>query len=80
MTESKTYTVTATGKNKLEILNRITSLYLQRHIKAESVQLESLKDGKASYKVVAVTNLETIETIVHQIENIVGIESTKYSC
>lgn len=80
MTESKTYTVTATGKNKLEILNRITSLYLQRHIKAESVQLESLEDNQASYKVVAVTNLETIETIVHQIENIVGIDTTEYIC
>lgn len=77
MTESKMYTVTATGKNKLEILNRITSLYLQRHIVTESVQLESLEDNQASYKVVALTNLETIETIVHQIENIVGITNTE---
>ena len=72
--------VTATGKNRLDILSRINSLYLQRHIEVESVILEKGNNNEdALYKVYSEAPEETIKLIVNQINKIVDIKSVNYS-
>ncbi len=71
--------VTATGKNRLDILSRITSLYLQRHINVDSVILEKNENDEALYKVYSEAPEETIKLIVSQINKIIDIKTVNYS-
>lgn len=77
--ESHKIMVTATGKNRLEILSRITSLYIQRHIQVESLVLEQGEDGNGMYKICATTSEDSILKIVNQISNIIDISKVEYS-
>lgn len=77
--KEKRILVTAVGKNRLEILGRITALYLQRHIPVESLVLEQSKDGNGYYKICAVAPEESIVKIVNQIGNIVDISRVEYT-
>lgn len=71
--------VTAIGKNRLDILSRITSLYLQRHITVDSVILENNNPDEALYKIYSDAPEETIKVIVNQINKIVDIKAVNYS-
>ena len=71
--------VIATGKNRLDILSRITSLYLQRHINVNSVVLENNNNDEALYKIYSDAPEETIKVIVNQINKIIDIKSVNYS-
>ena len=77
--EAQKYTVTALGKNRIDILNRITSLYLQKNIAVESFVLSQEEDGESKYQICAETSLEAIERIVNQMSNIIDIRSVRYS-
>lgn len=77
--EKKRILVTAVGENRLEILGRITALYLQRHIPVESLVLEQGKDGNGLYKICAVAPEESIIKIVNQIGNIIDISRVEYN-
>lgn len=76
--ETKNYTVTAFGKNKLETLSRITTLYLQRHIPVESFSMEKMADGNGKFEISAKASESSIERIVKQIKSIVDI--TRVEC
>ncbi len=77
--EQKQILVTAVGKNRLEILGRITSLYLQRHIPVESLVMEQCGDGNGLYKICARAPEDSIIKIVNQISNIIDISEVKYN-
>ncbi len=77
--ETQKFVVTAVGKNRLEILNRIASLYLQRNIPVESFILSKDRDGNSRYKICAQAPESSIIKIVNQINNIVDISKVDYS-
>ena len=77
--EAQRFTVTALGKNRIDILNRITSLYLQKNIPVESFVLTQSEDGDSKYQICANTSQEAIERIVSQMNNIIDIKSVQYS-
>ncbi len=76
--KSQKFTVTAVGKNKLDVLNRITSLYLQRNIPVESFVLSRLDSGESKYQICAQTSEESIIRIVNQMNNIIDLRSVNY--
>lgn len=78
--ETRKYTVTAVGKNGLDVMSRICSLYLQKQIIVESFSLEQKDENCALYKICANTSENLIERIVKQIGNIIDIKSVDYTC
>jgi acetolactate synthase small subunit len=78
--ETRKYTVTAVGKNGLDVMSRICSLYLQKQIIVESFSLEQKDENCAQYKICANTSENLIERIVKQIGNIIDIKSVDYTC
>ncbi len=77
--EPQKFTVTAFGKNKVDILNRITSLYLQRNIPVESFVLSQSENGESRYQICAHTSEESIMRIVSLMSNIIDLTSVQYS-
>lgn len=77
--EAKRFTVTAFGKNRIDILNRITSLYLQKNIAVESFVLSQEENGESKYQICAETSKEAIERIVSQMNNIIEIRRVDYA-
>ena len=73
--EPQKFTVTALGKNRIDILNRITSLYLQKNIPVESFVLSQEENGQSKYQICAQTSQDAIERIVCQMRNIIEITS-----
>lgn len=76
--EPQKFTVTAFGKNRVDILNRITSLYLQRNIPVESFTLSQSENGESKYQICAQTSEEAIIRIVNQMNNIIDLRSVQY--
>lgn len=78
--ETRKYTVTAFGRNGLDVMSRISSLYLQKQIHVESFSFEQQTDDCAQYRICANTSENLIERIVKQIGNIIDIKSVNYTC
>ena len=77
--EAQKFTVTAFGKNRIDILNRITSLYMQKNIPVESFVLSQTDEGESKYQICANTSQEAIERIVSQMNNIIEIRSVQFA-
>lgn len=68
------FTVTAEGKNRLDILNRISTLYLQKRIDVESFEYAKTEPEWGEYRITCwAAHKELVERIVSQINNIVEI-------
>ena len=68
------FTVKAEGKDRLDILNRISTLYLQKRIQVESLEFTRTAPEQGEYKITCFSDSkELIERIVSQINNIVEI-------
>ncbi len=76
--DTKVITVIATGKKRLDVLSRITSLFMQRHLPVESVSLKSSENGDGLYMVSLSSSEEVIQHIVNQIKNIEEINNVEY--
>ena len=72
------YTIAAEGEGRLDIVSRISMLFLQRHIDVESLTYEPLEGVKSRYKVCALAKEEVIRKVVAQMEHIEGLEMIKY--
>ena len=72
------YTVTAQGEGRLDIVSRISMLFLQRHIEVESLSFHPLEDALSQYKVCAIAREETIKKVVAQMQHIEGLDSISY--
>ena len=68
------YTVMAEGKDRLDVLNRISTLYLQKRIEVESFEFSRTAPQQGEYKITCWSEKkEVIVRIVNQINNIVEI-------
>lgn len=78
--EKKNITVTAVGKNRLDILNRITLLFIQRNIPVRNLEYTELESPEYSkFTIHSYTNEDSINKIVNQIRNIVEISQVEYT-
>jgi len=68
------YTVTAEGEGRLDIVSRISMLFLQRHIDVESLVFMPLEGMTSRYQICALANEMTIRKIVSQMEHIEGLD------
>ena len=73
------YTVTAQGEGRLDIVGRISMLFLQRHIDVESLTYMSMGEGGAEYKVCAVAQEDTIRKVVAQMRHVDGLKEISYA-
>ena len=72
------YTVTAQGEGRLDIVSRISMLFLQRHIEVESLTFQPMEGAKSQYQVCAVAREETIRKVVAQMHHIEGLDAISY--
>jgi glycine cleavage system regulatory protein len=67
------YTVTAEGEGRLDIVSRISMLFLQRHIDVESLSYMPVEGMVSRYQVCALANEDTIIKVVAQMRHIEGL-------
>ena len=72
------YTVTAQGEGRLDIVSRISMLFLQRHIEVESLTFQPMEGAKSQYQVCAVAREDTIKKVVAQMRHIEGLDAISY--
>ena len=72
------YIITAEGESRLDIVSRISMLFMQRHIDVESLSYEPLDGVGSSYKVCVLAKEEVIRKVVAQMEHIEGLKMIKY--
>ena len=72
------YTVTAQGEGRLDIVSRISMLFLQRHIPVESLTFHPLDGAQSQYQVCATAREETIKKVVAQMQHIEGLDTSAY--
>ena len=71
------YTVTAEGEGRLDILSRISMLFMQRHIDVESLTYKP-HAGASKYEVCALATEETVSKVVSQMKHIEGLNNINY--
>ena len=72
------YTITAEGEGRLDIVSRISMLFLQRHIDVESLTFMPLEGFSSRYQVCALAKEEVIRKVVVQMEHIEGLKTISY--
>ena len=72
------YTVTAQGEGRLDIVSRISMLFMQRHIQVESLTFHPLDGAKSQYQVCAIAREETIKKVVAQMQHVEGLDAISY--
>lgn len=77
--QTNRYTVTALGKNRVDVLNRITLLYLQRNIQVESFVLSQTDNGESKYQICAQAPESSIMRIVNLMNNIIELDHVQYA-
>ena len=69
------FTVMAEGKDRLDVLNRISTLYLQKRIEVESFEFSRTAPEQGEYRITCwLDQKEVIDRIVNQMNNIVEIK------
>ncbi len=79
MANEKKFNVMAEGEGRLDILNRISMLYSQRHIAVQSLTFAPLGNGESRYSLCAVTDENTIRQVVSQMSRIIDIHKVVWS-
>ncbi|MBE6215480.1 MAG: hypothetical protein E7123_04545 [Bacteroidales bacterium] len=72
------FTVTAYGEGRLDIVSRISMLFLQRHIDVENLSFAPHEGLTSKYQVCALAKEETIRKVVAQMEHIEGLNKISY--
>ena len=72
------FIVTAEGEGRLDIVSRISMLFLQRHIDVESMTYMPLEGMVSRYQVCALAKEDTIRKVVAQMEHIEGLKTISY--
>ena len=74
------YTVLAEGKDRLDVMNRIATLYLQKRIQVETFEYNRTAPEQGAYKITCYSERkDVIERLVNQISNIVEIKRAYYT-
>ena len=74
----KKFIVTAEGEGRLDILSRISMLFMQRHIDVESLTYQPHEGLTSRYQVFASSTEETIRKVVAQMGHIEGLMKISY--
>ena len=72
------YIVTAEGEGRLDIVSRISMLFLQRHIDVESLTYMPHEGMMSRYQVCALAHEDTIRKVAAQMEHIEGLNKISY--
>ena len=72
------YTITAEGEGRLDIVSRISMLFLQRHIDVESLTYTPVEGMVSRYQVCALAKEDTIIKVVSQMKHIEGLTEISY--
>ena len=72
------YTVTAEGEGRVDILSRISMLFMQRHIDVESLTYKPQGSAISKYEVCALATEETVSKVVSQMKHIEGLNNINY--
>ena len=72
------YTITAEGEGRLDIVSRISMLFLQRHIDVESLTFMPLEGLSSRYQVCALAKEEVIRKVVVKMEHIEVLKTISY--
>ena len=72
------YTVTAQGERRLDIVSRISMLFLQRHIDVESFTFMPIDGQMSRYEVCAISKEDVIRKVVAQMQHIEGLTEISY--
>ena len=72
------FTVTALGEGRLDIVSRISMLFLQRHIDVESFTYMPHEGLLSRYQVCALAHENTMKKVVAQMQHIEGLEKIAY--
>ena len=72
------FTVTALGEGRLDIVSRISMLFLQRHIDVESFTYMPHEGLLSRYQVCALAHEDTMKKVVAQMQHIEGLEKIAY--
>ena len=67
------FEVIAEGEGRMDIVSRISMLYLQRHIEVESLTFSPLENSLSRYTVLAVADQITIRRLMGQLIHIEGL-------
>lgn len=72
------FTVTAKGTDRLDVLNRISTLYIQKRIPVESIDYHHDGSGQCTCRIVCFSEHEALmRRIAAQIDNIIEITSVE---
>lgn len=72
------YIVTAEGESRLDIVSRISMLFMRRHIDVESLTYLPMAGCTSCYRVCALAREETIRQVIGQMEHIEGLSAVRY--
>ena len=72
------FTVTAEGEGRLDIVSRISMLFMQRHIDVESLTFMPLEGMVSRYQICALAHEDTIRKVVAQMEHIEGLDTINF--
>lgn len=72
------FVTVAEGEGRMDIVSRISMLYLQRHIEVESLKFMPMENGLSRYEVVAVADGMTIKRLMGQLARIEGLQKVDY--
>ena len=72
------FIIIAEGEGRLDIVSRISMLFMQRHIDVESLTFIPLEGLKSRYQVCALAKEEVIRKVVGQMVHIEGLEEITY--
>ncbi len=72
------FTVTAEGEGRLDIVSRISMLFLQRHIDVESLTFMPHEGMVSRYQICALAHEDTIRKVVAQMEHIEGLDTINF--
>ena len=74
------YIVTAEGKDRLDVLNRLSTLFLQKRLEVENFEFSRTAPQQGEYKITCYSDKQDmIERLVSQINNIVEIRKAYYT-
>lgn len=72
------FIVTAEGEGRLDIVSRISMLFLQRHIDVESMTYLPMDGCRSCYRVCALARETAIRQVVGQMEHIEGLDIVRF--
>ena len=72
------FVIIAEGEGRLDIVSRISILFLQRHVDVESLKYLPMDGCRSRYEVCALSHENSIRQILGQMEHIEGLSQISF--